>query len=140
MVEKAMEKLTAEMAQNEMNPYVQVVGQHLIAYLEETPEHASEILSEGKTILKSLDVMRRYAETKRVGNVTVLTDAEGFAVVLQYFGCWQGEPIELPAEPEQPVRNYVPTVPNKKVTALSSTSQARKGKAQSDPFEQTTLF
>lgn len=129
MFERAVEKLNDEMTKNEKHPYVQVVGQYLLNHLEAKPEHAENILAEDKTILKSLDVMRRFAERKRVGNVAVLTDEEGFAVVLQYFGCWEGEPIELPAEPERPVYQPVqqaprPAIPTAKPTKVSQPKQS----------------
>lgn len=103
MHDKAMEKLRNEMTANANHPYVQVVGQFLLEHLETKPEHADRILSENKTLLKSLETMRRFAERKRVGNMAMLTDEEGFGVVLQYFGCWEGDPIELPPEPQRPV-------------------------------------
>jgi len=109
MYEKAVEKITTEMNANEHHPYVQVIGQFLLRHLEQHPEHAKNILAEGKTILKSLDTMRRYAETKRVGNVAVISDADGFGIVLQYFDCWDGKPFEIPPEPQPPVRIAAPT-------------------------------
>lgn len=129
MIEQAVEKLMNEMTQHANQPYVQVVGQYLLKHLEAKPEHADNLLAEDKTILKSLDVMRRFAERKRVGNVAVLTDEEGFAVVLQYFGCWEGEPIELPPEPERrPVinrplsqQNVQPNATHKRATGSNRT-------------------
>jgi len=103
MYDKATEKLTNEMTTNTNHPYVQVVGQYLLEHLKMKPEHAEKILSEDKTVLKSLDTMRRFAERKRVGNMAMLTDEEGFAVVLQYYGCWEGAPIDLPPEPERSI-------------------------------------
>ncbi|MCL6445469.1 MAG: hypothetical protein K6T83_18785 [Alicyclobacillus sp.] len=119
MYEKAVEKITLEMNANEHHPYVQVIGRFLLAHLEQHPEHAENILAEGKTILKSLDTMRRYAETKRVGNVAVISDADGFGIVLQYFECWDGEPFDIPPEPQPPAR---PTTPPRTATAKSTTT------------------
>ncbi|SDW97767.1 hypothetical protein SAMN04489725_12527 [Alicyclobacillus hesperidum] len=119
MYEKAVEKITLEMNANEHHPYVQVIGRFLLAHLEQHPEHAERILAEGKTILKSLDAMRRYAETKRVGNVAVISDADGFGIVLQYFECWDGEPFDIPPEPQPPAR---PTTPPRTATAKSTTT------------------
>ncbi|WDL99716.1 Cas9 inhibitor AcrIIA9 family protein [Alicyclobacillus sp. ALC3] len=106
MFEKAVEKLTEEMTKNEKNPYVQMIGQYLMNHLEEYPEHAEQVLADGKTITKSLDAMRRFAETKRVGNMAAVSDADGYGIVLQYFGCWDGEPFEIPAEPER--KEFIP--------------------------------
>ncbi|EJY57272.1 hypothetical protein URH17368_0062 [Alicyclobacillus hesperidum URH17-3-68] len=109
MYEKAVEKLTTEMAANEKHPYVQMIGQYLLAHLEKHPEHAERILAEGETILKSLDAMRRYAETKRVGNMAVISDADGYGIVLQYFDCWDGEPFDIPPEPQPLAQIATPT-------------------------------
>lgn len=85
MIEKAIEKLESEM--NKINnPYVQVVGQFLIQYVKSNQGDAEKIVLEGKTITKSLDEMRKAAEKKKVGNCAVLTDQEGFEIVLKYFG------------------------------------------------------
>ena len=137
MLEKANEKLTNEMTSNPNHPYVQAVGQYLLNHLEAQPEHAENILAEDRTILKSLDVMRRFAERKKVGNVAVLTDDEGFAVVLQYFGCWEGEPIELPPEPERPV--YQPPVQRAPRTDVQAKPKKVTQPKQSDVI-QTSLF
>lgn len=86
MLEKAILKIKSEMGQNENNSYVQVVGSFLLQYLNGNPASSENILQESKTILKSLDEMRKEAEKKKVGSCAVLTDQEGFAVVLKYFG------------------------------------------------------
>jgi hypothetical protein len=86
MLERAKVKLKAEMEGNKNNPYVQVVGGFLLQYIESNPAVVEKILSADKTILKSLDEMKRAAEKKKVGNCAVLTDQEGFDVVLKYFG------------------------------------------------------
>lgn len=84
------------MEENKTNSYIQVVGEFLLKHLE-NPGSAERILAQEKTIGKSLDEMRKEAEKKKVGNCAVLTDAEGFAVVLRYFGI---EPAAAP-EPKQ---------------------------------------
>lgn len=86
MLDKALSKLNAEMEEKKDNPYVQVVGKFLVNYLDMNPEAAEKILAGDKTIAKSLDEMRKVAEKKKVGNCAVLTDQEGFEVVLKYFG------------------------------------------------------
>ncbi|GEO27048.1 hypothetical protein AAC03nite_28330 [Alicyclobacillus acidoterrestris] len=83
--DEAVAKIRAELAANNNNSYVQTVGDFLLQHLEEHPEFAGNILAPGKTILKSLDAMRKVAEKKKVGNCAVLTSAEGFAVVIDYF-------------------------------------------------------
>jgi hypothetical protein len=86
MLNKAIEKVKAEMETNKSNPYIQVVGEFLIQHISVSPSGAEGIIQEGKTIGKSLDEMKKVAEKKKVGNCAVLTDKEGFDIVLKYFG------------------------------------------------------
>lgn len=86
MVANAIAKITAEMNSSNNNPYVNVVGNFLIKHLELNKQDDSHIMDEDKTILKSLEEMRKEAEKKKVGNYAVLTDEEGFSIVLKYFG------------------------------------------------------
>lgn len=85
MLGKAIEKIKSEMSKN-TNTYVQVVGQFLLQHLETTPGAAEKILQEDKTIIKSLDAMKNEAKKKQVGGCAMLTDQEGFEIVLKYFG------------------------------------------------------
>ena len=86
MLEQAISKVRAEMTQNNANSYIQVVGGFLLDHLDKNPQDAEKILVADKTIGKSLDEMRKAAEKKKVGNCAVLTDQDGFEVVLKYFG------------------------------------------------------
>lgn len=86
MSAEAISKLKEEMNNSKNNPYVQVVGNFMLEHLEQHPEDAEKVLNNDKTIFKSLDEMRKAAEKKKVGSVAVLTDQEGFEIVLGYFG------------------------------------------------------
>lgn len=86
MLDKAIEKIKKEMESNKNNMYIQAVGSFLLQYLGTNPGAAEKILNTEKTIAKSLDEMRKVAAKKKVGNCAVLTDQEGFEVVLKYFG------------------------------------------------------
>lgn len=85
MIGQAMEKIKSEMQSNN-NPYVRVVGDFLLKQVEGNEEAAKAVMSGDKTIIKSLDAMRKEASKKKVGNCAVLTDEEGFEVVSKYFG------------------------------------------------------
>jgi len=85
MLNKAIEKLKAEMKQNNNNAYIQVVGEFLLQHLEVNPGAAEMILQNEKTIGKSLNEMKKVAESKKVGNCAVITDNEGFTIVFKYF-------------------------------------------------------
>ncbi|SDD88899.1 hypothetical protein [Sporomusa acidovorans] len=84
-MQTAVKKIQAEIDKNPNNAYIQVVGQFLLQHLELHPNDARKINVDGKTIAKSLDAMQKEASKKKVGNCAVLTDQEGFAVVLKYF-------------------------------------------------------
>ncbi len=99
MLKDAISKIQSEMDKATNNPYAQAVGGFLLQYLETNPGSAEKILTPDKTIAKSLTAMRSEAEKKKVGNCAVLTDAEGFAVVLKYFGIEGQVNTPAPAAP-----------------------------------------
>lgn len=84
MLKKAQTKIKDEMKKDN-NPYVKLIGQFLLDHLTHNPEDAEKILVKSKTIKGSLASMRKEAEKKKVGNMAVLTDEEGFAAVFNYF-------------------------------------------------------
>lgn len=84
MQNEAISKLQSEITESK-NPAVQVIGQFLLQHVETNPEDAACILKTDKSIMKSLEAMRKVAEKKKVGNMAVLSDDEGFAIVLNYF-------------------------------------------------------
>lgn len=87
MLEKAKEKLRTEMEQNKDNGYIQFIGQALLDHLRNAPGAAEAILTEGKSIAKSLDAMEMAARKKpRKGNCVMLTPDEGMKIILEYFG------------------------------------------------------
>jgi len=96
-MEAAINKIRAEITANANNGYVNVIGEFLLQHLTVNPQSAEKILAEDKTIIKSLEAMRKEAEKKKVGNCAVLTDAEGFTVVLEYFG-FEGAAVTAPKE------------------------------------------
>lgn len=98
MLQDAFLKLNSEMEANRTNPYVQYIGKFLLGHIEKNPQDAEKILTAEKTIGKSLDAMRTVAQTKKVGNVAMLTPDEGFKVVLEYFGI-KVENVTLPETP-----------------------------------------
>jgi hypothetical protein len=92
MLAQAIQKLQAEMDKEKNNSYVQVVGGFLLQHLNEHPDCADKIMAGGKSIAGSLTEMRTEAEKKKVGNSAVLTDQEGFSIVLKYFGIDDQQP------------------------------------------------
>lgn len=103
MYDQAVAKIKTEMERNKKNAYIQAVGSFLLQHLQANPADAEKIVSAGeKTVAKSLDEMRKEAQKKKVGNCAVLTDAEGFAIVLKYFGIDAAPQAAAPATPSAP--------------------------------------
>lgn len=85
MIEKAIEKLKAEMDVDKSNPNIQVIGEFLLEQLDLNDKASEKLIIEGKTIKGSIDEMKKVAKTKAVGGCGMLTDQEGFGIVLNYF-------------------------------------------------------
>lgn len=101
MHKEAVLKLRNEIEQSKNNPYVQVVGSFLLDHLEHNPQDAEKIMTVDKTTTKSLDEMQKAAAKKKVGICAVLTDQEGFGIVLKYFGIDSAVNIPVPAAVSQ---------------------------------------
>lgn len=98
MLNQAIEKINTEMQQNPNIRYIQVIGNFLLKHLESNPGAAEKVLAQDKTIRKSLNAMRTEAQKNQSDGVAMLTDEEGFTVVLNYFGI-ETEGIQLVAAP-----------------------------------------
>jgi hypothetical protein len=114
MIEQAKTKINAEMTANQANGFVQVVGAFLLQHLQSNPGDAGKIMTDGKTILKSLDDMRKVAEKKKVGNCGVIDPQEGYSIVLKHFGIDGTAPaVFVPAPRETITVTSGPTKPAK---------------------------
>lgn len=99
MLQQALQKLSAEIGSaDKKNKYIPVVGGFLIDHVRNYPEHAELIMQEGKTIKGSLQVMSEEARKNAVDGCGVLTDEEGFNIVLKYFG------VVVPETPQPDVQ------------------------------------
>ena len=103
MLNKAIAKIDAEMSQNNNDSYIQVVGSFLLQYIKSNTDDAGKILTTDKTIAKSLEAMKQAASQKKVNNCAVLTDQEGFIIVLKYFGIDAAAPVSAPVTIEQSI-------------------------------------
>lgn len=90
MLNDAIDKIRDEMATKSKDNYVQYVGDYLTDYLKTHPGEAEKILTEGKTIAGSLSVMKEEARKNQSSGCGVLSDKEGFEIVLKYFGIEPG--------------------------------------------------
>lgn len=100
MLNQAITKINTEMEKSKSNAYVQVIGKFLLQHLQAHPGDAEEILTEGKTIENSLAEMKKVAQKQSSGGCAVLTDQEGYDVVLKYFGI--KSKVTLPATAPDP--------------------------------------
>lgn len=98
MLKDALLKIETELTANTKDSYIQAVGSFLNNYVRNNPDDAVLIVAEGKTIKGSLSAMRAEAEKNKSNGVGVLTDQEGFAIVLKYFGVKvpEAEPVPAP--------------------------------------------
>jgi len=86
MLNKAIEKLKAEIDSSKNNPNIKVVGEFMFRQLDVNNGAAEKVIQDGKTIKGSIGEMSKIARTKAVDGCGILTDQEGFEIVLKYFG------------------------------------------------------
>ena len=91
MINEAITKINDEM-EKENNPYVKVIGEYLLGLIKNDETTAEKILANDKSIMKSLEEMRKAAEKVKVGNMAMISDEEGFSIVLKYFGIEKSGP------------------------------------------------
>lgn len=104
---EAITKLKSEMDGKGTNAYVKLIGDFLIRHIQANPDSANHVLDADKTIAKSLDSMKREAQKQAEGGMAMLTDQEGFAVVLKYFGL-EGTPMVQPTDSAPPAKPLGP--------------------------------
>lgn len=86
VMDEAVKKLRAEIEANVKDDYVKVIGEFLLQHIQSNPSDADNITAADKTIAKSLDAMCEVARKKQRNGRAMLTDEEGFRIVLKYFG------------------------------------------------------
>lgn len=112
MLEKAIEKINAEIEKNKGNFYIQAIGEFLVSHVSLNPATAENILKEGKTIGGSLKASRDVAIRKRslfqvvfnANDCVPLSSQEVFETVLKYFdieGLAVSTDVPIPTEVAQ---------------------------------------
>jgi hypothetical protein len=114
MLDKAIEKLNDEVNRNKNNPNIKVVWEFLRKQLNMNNGASEKVLQEGKTIKGSIDEMEKVAKTKAVGGCGMLTDQEGFEIVLKYFDIKYTPIASIPIPIEVAKDPVAPIAPNKK--------------------------
>ena len=105
MLGQAISKIQNEMDKNKGDQYIQVIGNMLLKQLEINPKIADKIIAGEKTIAKSIDAMAQEAKKKQRNGRAMLTDAEGFAIVLKYYGIDVCMGVDLGTGPDYSVTN-----------------------------------
>ncbi|MDF2591377.1 MAG: hypothetical protein K0S75_843 [Clostridia bacterium] len=83
MLEKARKKLLDEIGKD--NGYKKIIGDFLLQQLDANPGSADMILKGNKSIKGAMEAMKAEARKIQKDGCGVLTDDEGFAIVLEYF-------------------------------------------------------
>lgn len=83
MIEKAIEKINAEMQKDPSNRYMEIIGHYIIDRCDET---LAAKIAEGKTLKGAMTAVEQRARNVKTGNVAVLTPGEVFGEVDKYFG------------------------------------------------------
>lgn len=84
MLDQAITKINTEI-QEKNQMHITKVGEFLKDYLKMDPNAAEKITQEGKTIQSSIKAMRDKAKESAVDGVAMLTEEEGFEIVLTYY-------------------------------------------------------
>lgn len=100
MIEKAIEKIKAEMEQKKNNQYIQAIGDFLLKQVEINRDAAEKICNGEKTIEKSLKEVEKIASKRAVAGCAVMADHEVFKLVKEYynFEAVQDKFIQVEAE------------------------------------------
>lgn len=85
MIEKAIEKIKAEMEQKRDNAYIQAIGDYLLKQVEVNKDVAEKIIKEDKSIEKSLKEVEKIARRKEINGCAVMQDNEVFKIVREYY-------------------------------------------------------
>ena len=114
MIDRAIEKINAEMQKNPSDPYTEIVGHYVIDRCADEAV-AAKVMDKKKTLKGALEAVTAKARKAQKGNVAVLLPADVFGEVDGYFGLSTdpraqlaamgtapGAPPVMTAPPEQP--------------------------------------
>ena len=106
-MQKAIDKLKSEIEKESKNPYVKMIGEYLIGYVQQNPAASEALTNPNKTILKSLDAMKKKAQKNQSNGIAMMTGEEGYKVVREYFGIKDSDgdssPVQSTAQNSQPI-------------------------------------
>lgn len=83
MIDKAIEKINAEMQKDTANRYMEILGHYVI---DRCDEALATKIAGGKTLKGAMEAVERKARALKKGNTAVLTPGEVFGEVDKFFG------------------------------------------------------
>ncbi|MBU3111970.1 PcfK-like family protein [Clostridium lacusfryxellense] len=116
MLEKAIKKINDEIEKNKNDTNIKVIGDFLVSQLKLNVGASEKVLQDGKTIKGSIEEMRKVAKSKAVNGCGMLTDEEGFGIVLKYFDIKFTPVSEYPLPIKVTEDPVAPIVQNEKVS------------------------
>lgn len=85
MIDKAIEKINAEMQKNPADIYTEIIGHYIIDRCSDDIT-AAKIAADNKSMKGAMDAIMQKARAAAKGNVAALMPATVFGAVDQYFG------------------------------------------------------
>ncbi|KUP24898.1 hypothetical protein [Paenibacillus sp. DMB5] len=108
-MQQAIDKLQKEMEASK-HPYVKVVGEHVLKVLQVNPAAAEKVLTDGKTIAGALSAMKSEAMKTKFEGMGMLSDEDGYAIALKYYGFDGNMAVPASAAPAPVTAAPVPPV------------------------------
>lgn len=113
MIDKAIEKINAEMQKDPANRYMEIIGHYII---DRCDEDLAAKIAGGKTLKDAMEAVVRKARAVKKGNVAVLEPGEVFGAVDKFLGLppdtaaqWKamgfpptGAPVPTETPPQRP--------------------------------------
>ena len=84
-LDEALAKVQDETNKNLKSNYFTNVSEFIIDTLHAAPDYADKILAPGKSVQGSLDFMKSKARKAMSGGCAVISDAEGYKAVCEYY-------------------------------------------------------
>jgi hypothetical protein len=85
MLDRAIAKIKAEVENNANDDFIPTIGEFIIHHLNTNPEHAENILAEGKTIEESVKDLWKEASKKQKDKRASMSPQQWMTIVLKHF-------------------------------------------------------
>ena len=112
-MEKAIEKIDAEMQKDPTNTNLEIIGHYIIDRCARSGEVVKAI-NGGKTLSGAMDALKAEAKKKAKGNCGMLRDTEIFDIIDKYLSAMPDEQVRADTkravDGDLPVRPKTPTL------------------------------